>query len=134
MATNASTWFYSKPESGRPYLIAERVNHTFWANRMMGVFFTCVHAEAPYRLTAVWNGVEVEIEFEPNSVFILRMGREDERFNKGVAEVLGFAPAISYTDADGRWVAEWYAKDAAKRIQEVQGNPSFRNIKRYKKA
>jgi hypothetical protein len=133
MATNAITWFYNTPEVGRPYLIAERVNHTFWTNRITDIFFQCSHAEAPFVLAGIWNGTDVEIEFEPQSVFILRMGQENERFMKGVAEVLGFPPTVSYQDSDGRYVVEWYAKDAAKRLQEVQGNSSFRNPKVYKR-
>jgi hypothetical protein len=133
MSANATTWFYQHPEKGRPYFIAERINHTFWANRISAISFVCVNAEPPYRLVGEWQGSEVEIEFEPNAVFILRMGQESKAFIKGVAEILGFAPTVSYKDADGRFITEWYAKDAAKRLQEVQGNPSFQSIKIYKK-
>lgn len=136
MATNATTWFYSDPEKGRPYLISERVNHTFWYNRITGVYFRCVHAEPPYRLVGQWNGADVEIEFEPKAVFILRLSKDDKamtKFIKGCSEILGFPPTVSYLDADRRYVTEWYAKDAAKRLQEVQGNASFQNIKIYKK-
>jgi hypothetical protein len=133
MSANATTWFYQHPEKGRPYFIAERVNHTFWANRISDIYFVCVNAEPPYRLIAEWQGTKVELEFEPNAVFILRMGQESKAFIKGVAEILGFAPTVSYKDSDGRFITEWYAKDAAKRLQEVQGNPSFQSIKIYKK-
>jgi hypothetical protein len=133
MAANATTWFYKEPETGRPYLIAERVNHTFWTNRITDVYFTCVSAERPYRLTGVWNSINLELEFEPNAVFIMRMSDEHTRFVKGVAELLGFPPTVSYTDADQRHIIEWYAKDAGKRLQEVQGNPSFQNVKLYKR-
>lgn len=133
MATNATTWFYQEPETGRPYLIAERINHTFWANRMTGIYYTCVNAESPYRLVGDWQGTDVEIEFEPGHVFILRMGKESSGFVKGCSEILGFPPTVSYADSDGRYVVEWYAKDAHKRLSEVQGNPSFRNIKVYKR-
>ncbi|NJL92293.1 MAG: hypothetical protein HC915_00515 [Anaerolineae bacterium] len=133
MATNATTWFYREPEKGRPYLISERVNHTFWQNRINDVYFTCVHAEPPFRLVGEWDGKAVELEYEPTRVFILRMQEESVPFVRGVAEILGFPPTVSYTDADGRFITEWYAKDAQKRLSEVQGNPSFQNLKRYKR-
>ena len=134
MAGNATKWFYQEPETGRPYLIAERVNHTFWANRVTSIAFQCVNAESPYRLVGKWQDViDIELEFEPNNVFILRMSEENLRFVKGVSEILGFKPTVSYVDSDNRHIVEWYAKDAAKRLQEVQGNPSFRNIKKYKR-
>ncbi len=134
MATNAVTWFYNEPETGRPYMISERVNQTFWANRINGVYFTCVSGEAPYRLVGRWNDqVDVEIEFEVRKVFILRMSQESEAFIRGVKEILGFNPTVAYMDSDKRFVTEWYAQDAEKRLKEVQGNPSFQNVKRYKK-
>lgn len=134
MATNATTWFYAEPETGRPYLIAERVNHTFWTNRINDLFFTCVSAEAPYRLVAKWQDrIDVEIEFEIKKVFILRMSEESMPFIRGCSEILGFDPTVSYTDSDKRFVTEWYAQDADRRLKEVQGNPTFQNIKRYKK-
>lgn len=133
MAANATTWFYNEPEKGRAYLIAERVNHTFWTNRINGIAFQCIHAEPPYRLVGVWNEIEVELEFEPQHVFILRMSQNSTPFVKSCAEILGFLPTVSYTDSDGRFIVEWYAKDAPKRLQEVQGNPSFQNIKVYTK-
>ncbi|HLA43351.1 MAG TPA: hypothetical protein VJZ27_07960, partial [Aggregatilineales bacterium] len=133
MSTNATTWFYQQPEKGRAYLIAERVNHTFWTNRVTGIYFSCVNAEPPFRLIGDWQGINVEIEFEPNTVFILRMSSESVPFVKGCSEILGFPPTVSYQDSDNRHIVEWYAKNAGKRLQEVQGNPSFRNIKLYKR-
>lgn len=97
-------------------------------------FFTCVSAEAPYRLVAKWQDrIDVEIEFEIKKVFILRMSEESMPFIKGCSEILGFNPTVSYTDSDKRFVTEWYAQDADRRLKEVQGNPTFQNIKRYKK-
>jgi hypothetical protein len=133
MTTNATSWFYAEPETGRPYLISERINQTFWNNRVNGIYFTCVHAEAPYRLVGTWNDADVEIEFEPLKVFILRMSEDSDVFVRGVAEIMGFKPTVSYTDLDGRYITEWYAADADSRLREVQGNPSFQNIKQYKK-
>ena len=131
MASNATTWFYQEPETGRPYLISERVNHTFWTNRITGIYFTCINAESPYRLVGDWNGSLVEIEFEPGNVFILRMTDDSIPFVKGCSEVLGFPPTVSYVDSDKRHIVEWYARDAKKRLAEVQGNPSFREVKVY---
>lgn len=133
MSANATTWFYREPETGRPYLISERINHTFWTNRINNIYLTCIHAEAPYRLVGKWAEIDVEIEYETARVFILRMSEENSPFVKGVAEILGFPPTVSYTDSDGRHIIEWYAKDASKRLQEVQSNSSLLNIKIYKR-
>ena len=133
MATNATSWFYAEPETGRPFFISERVNHTFWSNRITDVYFTCTQATAPYLLVGIWAGMEVELEFEPNAVFILRMAREDKRFIKGVQEILGFKPTVAYSDADRRHVVEWYVTQADKRLQEVQSNSSLRDVKVYKR-
>ena len=133
MATNATTWFYGEPETGRPYLIAERVNATLWGNRVSDLYMTCVNAQAPYRLVGKWrNNIDVEFEFEPRNIFILRMSEESVEFVRGLKEILGFAPTVSYTDPDKNFIAEWYVNGGEKRLQEVQGNPSFRNVKRYK--
>jgi len=135
MSANATTWFYREPEKGRPYLIAERVNHTFWTNRITDIYFRCVNAEAPYRLIGQWQGEDVEIEFEVGKLLTLRMEQESIPFIKGCSEILGFAPTVSYVDPDGRYIVEWYADKgtSAKRLQEVQKNSSFKHIKRYKK-
>jgi hypothetical protein len=130
MATNATTWFYSVPEIGRPYLISERVNHTFWTNRMHGLHFNCTQAEAPFRLESEWNGTPVEIEFVPNQHFTLRMSVDSLPFIKGCSEVLGFPPSVSYKDG-AAYVVEWWVKDGAKRVQEVREGRGYQHVKVY---
>ena len=132
MGTNATTWFYHEPETGRPYLIAERVNQTLWMNRISNLSVTCTRAEPPYRLEGMWGNVKVEFEYEVGNYFILRTSEESLPFIKGMKEVLGFPPTVSYRDADGWSVTEWYARGGDKRLQEVQGNPAFQSVKRYK--
>jgi hypothetical protein len=133
MATNASTWFYSEPEH-RPYLIEERVNHTFWNHRIASLYLDCVRAEPPFRMEGEWRGRPVAIEWVPGDYFTLitRPADDINALLLGIKEILGFAPAISYVDPDGNMVTQWYVKDAEQRIQNIQGNPNYRQIKRYK--
>jgi hypothetical protein len=133
MATNASTWFYKEPEH-RPYLINERVNHTFWSNRMAAIHLDCTSAEPPFRMTGEWHAVPVEIEWVPNTYFKLSAGAQDDisLLMIGVKEVLGFNPTISYVDPEGRQQVEWHVKEMDRHIQEIQGNPNYRNIKTFK--
>lgn len=133
MATNASTWFYNEPEHNA-YLIEERVNHTFWNNRIMGLTLDCVSAEPPFVMVGVWHGMPIEITWVPKRYFTLTAepGQDTDRLIVGIREILGFNPTISYVDASGKLVAEWQVEEVAERIQEIQGNPNYRQIKRYK--
>lgn len=132
MATNATTWFYKEPEKGRPYFIAERVTHTFWANRLSDVAFTCTHAESPFKVEGVWRNIEVELEWIVGKHFILRSNTEDEGLMTVCAEVLGFKPALSYTDSNGSSVTEWFtnAAEGKERLKTLQGTPAYKNVRR----
>ena len=132
MLTNATTWFYQEPETGRPYMISERVTHTFWANRLSGLYLRCVQAEAPYRVVGDWRGITIEMEWEVRQYLILRTPQEERGLITVCSEVLGFAPTISYTDGDNLFVTEWYADSAAgnARQQEIQGNGSYTMVRR----
>jgi hypothetical protein len=134
MATNASTWFYNEPEH-TPYLIEERVNHTFWSNRIMAIHLRCTSAEPPFRMSGQWHNKPVALEWVPNDHLVMTTSAEDDmhRLIIGIKEILGFSPTISYEDRSGQLIVEWHVKDAAARIQEVQGDPNFRQIKRYTK-
>jgi hypothetical protein len=130
MSTNATTWFYKEPETGRPYLITERVTHTFWANRLSGIYLTCIHAEPPYRVEGEWQGMHVEMEWEVGKRFILRTDREDTRLIAVCREVLGFKPTVGFIDSENRSVTEWYTNtdDGRERLKALQGNPAYHNI------
>lgn len=133
MATNASTWFYSEPEHNA-YLIEERVNHTFWNHRISGLYFDCTAAEPPFRMAGEWRGMPVTIEWVPKHYFRMTTspGEDADHLLLGVKEILGFNPTISYVDPAGKLVIEWHVKEVASRIQEIQGNPNYRQIRRYK--
>ncbi|NDJ86666.1 MAG: hypothetical protein GYB66_12335, partial [Chloroflexi bacterium] len=77
MSTNATTWFYAEPETGRPYMITERVTHTFWANRLSGIYLNCIQAEPPYKVIGKWRGLDVRIEWEVNRYFRLTTSKEE---------------------------------------------------------
>lgn len=133
MATNASTWFYREPEHDA-YLLEERVNHTFWHNRVMDMHLDCVSAEPPFRMVGEWRGMTVTIEWEPQAYFVLTAQPNDDGnlLIIGVKEILGLNPTISYVDPKGNMIAEWHVKEEANRIKEIQGNPNFKQVKRYK--
>lgn len=133
MATNASTWFYSEPEH-KPYLIEERVNHTFWSNRITSLHLACTHSEPPFQMEGEWRSVPLAIEWVPGDYLALttRSAEDVTPLLLGIKEILGFAPTISYVDPEGAMVTQWYATDIEGRIQSIQGNPNFRQIKRYK--
>lgn len=134
MSTNASTWFYAEPEH-RAFLIEERVNQTLWSNRIGSIYLDCTSEKPPFKMNGEWTGIHVEMEWVPNEYLMLRTDPHEnaEMLVIGVKEVLGFLPTISYIDMDGRLITEWYVKGAEQRIQEIQGNPKYRNVKRYKR-
>lgn len=134
MATNATTWFYAEPEHNA-YLLEERINHTFWANRIADIYFDCVSAEPPFRMTGVWRGQPLTIEWVPQDYFTLiaAPGSETDLLLVGIKEILGFLPALSYVGPDGQMTVQWYFKDAQARMQAIQGNPNYASIKRYTK-
>jgi len=133
MATNASTWFYAEPEHNA-YLLEERVNHTLWTNRITGLSLDCLSAEPPFRMIGDWRGITVTIEWVPNEYFTLVAppGPDADSLLVGLKEILGFAPTISYIDRDGNLMVEWVVKQAEARVAEIQGNPNYQSIKRYK--
>lgn len=136
MATNATTWFYAEPETGRPYLITERLTHTFWTNRLYNIFLNCVHAEPPYKVVGQWEDVDVEMEWEVKHYFRLRTAKEEHGLITVCAEVLGFRPTLSYHDNDNHYVTEWFLEkeQANDRLQQIQGNPAYSHIQtRYRR-
>jgi hypothetical protein len=132
MTTNSRTWFYTEPEH-RPYYIEERVNQTLWATRFGSIYLSCTHAEPPFKMEGVWNGISLTIEWVPNQWFTLRANKEDRTLVGGFAQVLQFPPTLSYTDENDTFVAEWRRVDAAKRLQQIQGHPTYTNVKTYKR-
>ena len=132
MSTNATTWFYAEPETGRPYLITERVTHTFWANRLSGVYLNCVKADRPYRVEGTWDNMALAMDWEVRKYFRLEADKESKPLITVCSEVLGFRPTVSYTDSDGRHYTEWHVEGSKDRLREVQGNPVYRNVKKYR--
>jgi hypothetical protein len=132
MTTNSRTWFYNEPEH-RPYYLEERVNQNLWAARFGSIYLDCVRAEPPFRMEGVWNGITVSIEWVPNTWFTLRSSEENRTLVTGFAQILQFPPTVSYTDESGEFVAEWRRQDVAKRLQEIQGQTRFTNVKTYKR-
>src|SRR5262249_50477308 len=132
MSTNSRTWFYNEPEH-RPYYIEERVNQNLWASRFGSIYLDCVKAEPPFRMEGVWRNNNIAIEWVPNDWLTLTAEKEDRTLVTGFAQVLQFPPTLSYIDENGTFIAEWRRKDAAKRLQEVQGHPNYSDVKTYKR-
>lgn len=134
MSTNATTWFYAEPERNA-YLLEERINHTFWANRIADVYFDTISAEPPFKMSAVWRGQSITIEWVPKDYFTLTAapGADTDLLIVGLKEILGFLPTVSYIGPDGLMAVQWYFLDAEGRVQTLSGNPNYSNITRYTK-
>jgi hypothetical protein len=89
MATNASTWFYAEPEH-RAYLIEERVNHTFWSQRIASIYLDCTSQEPPFRMAGEWSGIPVALEWVPNEYLTLTTapGEKADQLIVGIKEIL----------------------------------------------
>ena len=86
-------------------------------------------------MEGVWNGINVSIEWQPNKWFTLRSSQEHRTLIGGFVQVLGFTPALSYTDENGTFVVEWWRgeDEKTKRLQEIMGHPIYTNLKTYKR-
>jgi hypothetical protein len=130
MATDSRTWFYTTPDA-RPYFIEERVNHTLWKNRLANIYMVCTQATPPIKMEGRWqNEMPVTFEWIPGKYFILRTGEESKEIIGVMRQVLMMRPALTYQDADGMHVVEWYAADAEARWKEIQGKPQYQALRR----
>ncbi|MGF1506527.1 MAG: hypothetical protein ACFB51_15555 [Anaerolineae bacterium] len=134
--TNASTWFYTQPEP-IPYLIAERINNTFWSARIVDVYWQCTRAEAPYQCVGDLHGDAIRMEWEPGE-WLLLAGPETEAFHQimdGISQrVLARPAAVTYRNRQGQQVYEWHAAAGSRRWNELQGDPTVLELKRLSKA
>ena len=135
MTTTAATWFYRTPEK-IPYLLSERVNTTFWDERLGGLWLAVVNAEPPIVMQGSYNGANVRMEWEPAKWLRLSTAPAAPALANGTANVLRRKPVIGYETAEGHTVWEWWltGADADKRWQEIQGKPAYRNPVRLDKA
>ena len=133
MATNATTWFFQEPEH-RAYFIEERVNHTFWSNRITNIYLDCISEEPPFRMVGTWQDAPVELEWVPNDYLRFAVERELDanRLLTGLKEILGFPPTVSFVDRNGTLQVEWHVGQSDERIREIQASTHYRDIKRYK--
>ena len=124
MTTTAATWFYRVPES-QPYLLAERVNGTFWEERLGGVSLTAAKVDSPFVMTGTYNGADVRLEWEPNKWARLETAPAAPSLAQGLGNALRRKPNFRYDTPDGHTVWEWRIADADKRWQELQGKPVY---------
>jgi len=126
MATNARTWFYQTPENN-PYLLQERVNGTLWMARFWDVYFITERAEPPFRMSAVYKGLPLVIEWEPNKWFRLTAPQSVPDVISAFSNVLQMPAALMYTDNRGMAITEWHRDGGEARWREIQGNPMYQS-------
>ena len=124
MTTTAATWFYRPPEQ-QPYLLAERVNGTFWEERLGGVSLSVEKAASPFAMTGNYNGADVRMEWEPNKWMRLETAPAAPALAQGLSNALRRKANFRYATPDGHTVWEWRIADADKRWQELQGKPIY---------
>lgn len=124
MAATAASWFYRTPEKNA-YLLAERVNGTFWDNRLGGVLLSVVRAEAPFELVGTYQGSDMRLEWEPNKWLRLATSPAVPALVDSVANIIRRKPTLKFDEAGGETVWEWWLEGADKRWSEVQGKAAF---------
>jgi len=129
MAATATTWFYRTPEND-PYLLAERVNGTFWDYRFGGVLLHVTRAEAPYVLEGSYNGARMALEWEPKKWARLSTAPASPSLAQGLANIIRRPATLRYVNEQGESVWEWRLEDADKRWQELQGKAAFHSPER----
>jgi len=133
MTTTAATWFYRAPEN-QAYLLAERVNSTFWEERLGGVSLNVEKADPPFRMAGNYNGADVRMEWDPNKWMRLETSPAAPGLAKGLENMLHRKANFRYETGDGHTVWEWWIANGDKRWQELQGKPAYRNPVRLDKA
>lgn len=85
-------------------------------------------------MAGTWGELPITIEWVPRDYFTLttQPDTQVDQLIVALKEILGFMPTISYVDPNGDQIVEWHMKQASQRIQNIQGNPNFHHIKRYK--
>jgi hypothetical protein len=92
-----------------------------------------VKADSPYRVEGTWEKMRLTMEWEVRKYFVLEADKESKPLITVCSEVLGFRPTVSYTDGDGKHYTEWHMGGShAERLREVQGNPAYRSVKKYR--
>jgi hypothetical protein len=125
MSATAASWFYRTPEK-EPYLLAERVNGTFWEARLAGVWLKVEKAEPPFRMAGTYLGANIMLEWEPLKWLRLSTSPASPALMQGLANMLRRRPALRYEAPDGHTTWEWWMEGGDKRWQEIQGKPAFR--------
>jgi hypothetical protein len=113
-----------------PYLLAERVNGTFWEARLGGIYLMVVRAEAPFEMKGTYLGADVRLAWEPNKWLRLASAPASPQLATAVANVLRRRPTLRYEAPDGYATWEWWLEGADQRWQELQGKPAFRQPER----
>ena len=126
MASSARTWFYETPENS-PYLLQERVNSNLWMARLWDLYFVAERTEPPFRMSAVWHGRPLIIEWQPGKWFRLIAEEDVPEVLSAFSNILQLHAALTYTDSEGRIVTEWHRDGGEARWREIQGNPIYQN-------
>src|SRR5438132_1449772 len=98
MTTTAATWFYRAPEH-EAYLLAERVNSSFWEERLGGVYLSADKTDAPYSMSGNYNGADVKLNWDTNKWMRLETSPAAPALAKGLANMLHRAANFRYGTA-----------------------------------
>jgi hypothetical protein len=127
MSGNAGTWFYAEPEA-RPYYVTERLNSTFWQARVVGVYWRCDRAEAPFHAQGLTDGYTLDMEWQPGQWLrlIAPAGLDVSGMVKSISgRILAMKACIAYHDKDGRQFFEWHTDGGKHRWTEIQGKAGY---------
>jgi len=132
MSANAETWFYREPE-GQPFTVTERLNGNFWQEGIVGVYWRCVRAEAPFCAQGFWDDHILEMEWVPGQWLALKAPAHVD-ISSLVASIsmriLAIQASLTYVDPQDRQIFEWYVDGGEQRWQEIQGNAGFNKPRR----
>ncbi len=126
MTTTAAIWFYRAPEN-EAYLLAERVNSSFWEERLGGVYLSANKTVAPFSMSGNYNGADVKLTWDTNKWLRLETAPGAPGLAKGLENMLRRGASFRYETPEGYTVWEWWLANADKRWQEMQGKPAFQN-------
>ena len=124
MSTSSASWFYQTPEHA-PYPVAERVRNTFWDERIVDIWLDTLRPETPYLVAGRYQGVSVELEWEPGRWLRLSAPAAAAHLARAVGNMLRRRPSLRYETAAGMTAWEWWVEGADQRWQEIQGKPAF---------
>lgn len=123
-AATSLRWFYNAPEPNK-YWITERVRNSFWHAGVHGLLLDAATTESPFVMCGTYLGQPVEMSWEVGKQLTLKLTEDSDQLVRRVTKVMGFGPALRYTDTDNMVVYEWHRDGGQARWDDITGNPSY---------